>query len=212
MFQPIKDFDFIAVSLLCISYDELCAKLCDLLITSGRMTYKWISETGDLNLSNVIENQQTNSGLIKRRIAIWSIANNSNQSVFLCNYSDGCSTIINALDLRENVIRIRVSADGIKNSMNEFEYIESNHVRLIHSYWDSDKWIFYELGALLPFENKEYYKRRIKRKRIDYEIINEYLQANGWFLNDENFWRSNKATYFIENHPNKVNELLPPRP
>lgn len=206
MFQPIKDCQFIALTLLDMEYSELDDKIKFLLTLSGRMTGEWTVEQKALNIHNILKNDLANSGVLNRRIAIWPVSGQINKSVYLCNCMDGCITIVNALKLSSDFIRIRVSRPDANSVMNEFEHKKDGVTRIVHSYWDSDKWVFFETGEILPFENPEYYKRRKKSDKINYEIINEYLEANGWLLNEESFWQSDIATYFIERHPNKKDE------
>ena len=115
MTQSCKEFDFIAITLISISYQELCFKLKDLLIFSHRMTNEWISKENVLQLQNVIVNKQTNSAKIPRKIVVWPVENENKKSVFLCNYLDGCPTIINALKLPYDFIRIRMEQLVIMN-------------------------------------------------------------------------------------------------
>ena len=50
-------------------------------------------------------------------------------------------------------------------------------MRLLADFWD--KWIFYEKGYALPFENVNFYKKRQIRERLNNEIIYYYLNKNG---------------------------------
>ncbi|HXP51313.1 MAG TPA: hypothetical protein VN922_15250, partial [Bacteroidia bacterium] len=151
-----------------------------------------------LRITDILGLGQTMSGGIKSRFVIWSLKNNPEKSVFLSNSTDGLETIINAsLGDTGDFIRISVSrSDAERFSM--FELKKNSKERVILANLDSDKWKFYEKGELLDFENKEYYSRRPIKKRLNYEIINEYLEANNWHLNDPTFWHSTKAIYFIE--------------
>lgn len=50
--------------------------------------------------------------------------------------------------------------------------------RIILAY-EEDKWVFYEKGIPLDIENIDYYKNRLIRKRLNNEIIKEYLLKLG---------------------------------
>jgi hypothetical protein len=53
---------------------------------------------------------------------------------------------------------------------------------------DAGKWVFYEAGSPLWFENPEYYKRRMIKKRLNYGILKEYCQKLGIDFDDEKFF------------------------
>ena len=198
MFKPIENYKFIAITLIDISYESLCDKVMESLTELS----EWSAATGALDIRSVLHEGQTMSGNVNRKIVIWPVKNN--KTVFLSNKTDGSSTMIYSLHLPNDLINVRVSRPDIV-TMNEFEFNRNGETRIVLSYWDSDKWVFYEKGELLPFENQEYYKRRLKKEKINFNIINEYLEVNGWLLNDDSFWESNDATYFTESFPNLEN-------
>ena len=69
-------------------------------------------------------------------------------------------------------------------SMYWFQHIKpSGEERLVYANKE-DRWIFYEEGKPLPFENEAYYKRRIIKERLNYDIIVEYLSKMGINLLD----------------------------
>ena len=55
---------------------------------------------------------------------------------------------------------------------------------------------FYMSGNPLPFENEDYYSRRLKKDRINADIILEYMNALGWNMLDDSFWLSDKQAYY----------------
>ncbi|MBO7577155.1 MAG: hypothetical protein J6T03_06790, partial [Bacteroidales bacterium] len=55
---------------------------------------------------------------------------------------------------------------------------------------------FYMSGNPLPFENEDYYSRRLKKDRINADIILEYKNALGWNMIDDSFWLSDKQAYY----------------
>lgn len=69
-----------------------------------------------------------------------------------------------------------------------FQYISpEGKERLVYALRE-DRWIFYEEGEPLPFENLDYYKRRMIKERIGNDVIIEYLSKLGvnFFDIDEN--------------------------
>ena len=209
MFEPIKEYDFIAFTVLYISFEEMSFRLKQLLLEASEENedeLPWQFRVGKLDMHYILRDGQTLSGRINRRIAIWPIKEGENRTIFLSNLRDGCTTTIDALKKPIARINIAVSKDSRKNYFSSFEFIVKDYERLIQVMWDSTRWVFFEKGVMMPFENPEYYKRRVKRERLNYSIINEYLEANGWFLNDESSWHSDTAAFFTENHPKKINE------
>lgn len=75
-----------------------------------------------------------------------------------------------------------------------FACFDGTKKRYILCYQDP-QWVFYEEGVPLDFENVELYKLRLKKKRLNKEIILQYLNHLGWNLLDENFWRTENVVY-----------------
>ncbi len=61
--------------------------------------------------------------------------------------------------------------------------------RTIQSYDDGGKWVFYNEGPVQDFEYQDYYKNKIKKKRFNYNIIEEYLSRIDIKINDNEFWK-----------------------
>jgi len=55
---------------------------------------------------------------------------------------------------------------------------------------------FFMSGNPLPFVNEDYYSRRLKKDRINVDIILEYMNALGWNVLDDSFWLSDKQAYY----------------
>lgn len=67
----------------------------------------------------------------------------------------------------------------VENPSYKFHYSDSNfNDRDILAYKE-DKWVFYEQGRPLAFENTDYYKNRLIKKRLNNKIIEEYLLKLG---------------------------------
>ena len=105
------------------------------------------------------------------------------KNVFLTsNSSDGLYLFSKRIrdELHCSLIRISMSA-SLKEEYQcfWFQYIcPDGKERVIYALKE-DRWVFYEEGDILPFENPEYYKRRRIRDRINNEIIIEYLAKCG---------------------------------
>ncbi len=204
MFEPVKKYNYIALTIINSELNEVFELLKKRLIDEYTGDSEWSFYCNQINIQEIIGLDQTGSGVINSKFIIWEPESNENRTVFLSNSTDGLETIINAsLPESIDIIRISVSKKDKKLPFNSFEYRRNSLTRLIMAY-DDEPWVFYEEGNILGFENKEYYTRKLKKDRLNYEIINEYLEANSWYLNNPDFWKSKKdAIYFIEKNKNK---------
>ena len=112
-------------------------------------------------------------------------------TVFLMsNLQDGMSRYCEsfAMDLDCPLTLIRTSHQAPFESLYWFEHIDAEgHQRLVYALRE-DRWVFCDLGEPLPFENLDYYKRRIIKQRINFDIIVEYLSKMGinlWDIDSE---------------------------
>ena len=48
---------------------------------------------------------------------------------------------------------------------------------------------------LVPFEQTEKYKERIKKNRLTNDMILDYAEAMGYDVRNPDFWKSDNATY-----------------
>ena len=113
--------------------------------------------------------------------------------VFINNMPDGWPTLLNYYlkhyDNRE-IINVRLSDKSIEYSVNEFVFINKSIRRIVHSIKDFDKWIFYQEGPLLSFENEMNYKRKKISDRLNDVIVQEYLKENNINISKPDFWIS----------------------
>jgi hypothetical protein len=90
--------------------------------------------------------------------------------------SDGCASIL------YNLNRI-FKYEGFKVNHNEmgitFTYYRLLNKRVINVYFDKNKWIFYQLGEPLEFEDIENYKKKKISDRFNFRILLEYLKKMG---------------------------------
>lgn len=68
--------------------------------------------------------------------------------------------------------------------------------RYVQYIQDSPNSDFFLEGDPLPFEKLDYYSRRLKKDRINADIILEYMNALGWNMLDDSFWTSDKQAYY----------------
>lgn len=65
-----------------------------------------------------------------------------------------------------------------------------NRIRHVHVSNDVGGWTFDEGGEVQPFEEPEFYKKRLTRDRFTPEMLERYCRALGIELNREEFYRS----------------------
>lgn len=129
---------------------------------------------------------------------IWEPRNPQGTTIFRTT-SEGChSSLFNHLanlDLECYLIRI-CNHKGYAAYDFERRKGDRRSVRCIQYIQDSPRSEFYMEGEALPFENEDYYSRRLKKDRINADIILEYMNALGWNMLDDSFWLSNKQAYY----------------
>lgn len=80
-------------------------------------------------------------------------------------------------------------SNGTDSPMSRMQYTDKNgEVRVVMAYMDDPRWVFYQSGKLLPFEDESNYSRRFIKKRFNFDIQKQYLSRMGISLSniDEN--------------------------
>lgn len=137
----------------------------------------------------------------ERRFILFSPKSNPRTTIMYANIQDGYTFLIKfvskSCDLEYYSI---VLSDGTSFGLQgyHFHHYAPNKVRHILCYQDP-KWVFYEEGKPLWFENTEYYTQRLKKKRLNKEIITEYLRSLGWNIDQEDFWMPLNGFYEFSN-------------
>lgn len=86
--------------------------------------------------------------------------------------SDGCSSLLYNLNRIFNYEGIRIAFNELSTMLS---YYKEKKLRVIQSYKENNKWIFYTHGEILDFENPQYYSHRAKKDRFNLEILDEYF-------------------------------------
>lgn len=121
---------------------------------------------------------------------------NPHTTIMYANIQDGYANLIRFVSksycLEYYTI---VISDGLSFSMQAYQFHHYAHnERHILCYQDP-KWVFYEEGDPLWFENTEYYTHGMTKKRLNKEIITKYLKSLGWNIDQEDFWMSLNGFY-----------------
>lgn len=120
-------------------------------------------------------------GLHYQKFLWWSNPLYQRKVFFVSNRRDGMSSLCQNLsqDLKCKLYKFGISKDGEAYYGCKFIYCDKGKIeRTILAYME-DRWVFWQEGKLLPFENPEYYSNRFIKKRLNYDILVEYLEKMG---------------------------------
>ena len=116
----------------------------------------------------------------------WTTTNNKKNVFFASNHRDGmfslCKYVSRYLECEYYDFRISKGEESYYGCT--FSYCNKGEVeREVLAYME-DRWVFWQEGELLPFENPAYYSNRFIKKRLNYKILVEYLKKMGINLFD----------------------------
>lgn len=121
---------------------------------------------------------------------VYQLKSNPDYLLFSSNLIDGWYTLLYSISKKHKIELIRIQT-YLQNNENEpcytFNYIKNGEERFVTLYKESNKWVFYEKGEPLGFENLELYREKLKKKRLSNEIIFGYLEKIGNAANSINF-------------------------
>lgn len=131
--------------------------------------------------------------------------NNTPKGVIqISNISDGWRSLTYVITnlLQTSSYIFNISDDHIPDAMNYLTYInyKNNNLfkrRVVYAMKDPN-WKFYQEGEPLWFENTEYYKNKIKKKRINRAILTEYCSKIGLEITEDEFWEIKQKSLLIE--------------
>lgn len=150
---------------------------------------KWQIRGGKLNESILYGylNLEPKPTQIKCLLCSGKIGSNK-IAIFLTTMPDGWHTLVN-LVAKKNIFKvISVTFSGNEKSLHiaSFQELKNNCERVIQVYYDFDRWVFFERGDVLSYENENYYLKRNIKDRLTNGIILEYLMRSGIDLFDKN--------------------------
>lgn len=121
------------------------------------------------------------------KFCFWVNPNYDRCVFFISNYEDGLSTLCNVIHHRIRGVWVMCTFSNdsrVEYPCYKFHYSDSNFYDRDILAYKEDRWIFYEQGTPLAFENTDYYKNKFIKKRLNNEIIEEYLLKLGINLCD----------------------------
>ena len=149
------------------------------------------------SLKNYYEQQYKSS---KIEFIIYTPTSNPFGTIILTNIMDGYIQLFRNFSKSTRLdfyhLSILNNQKGYLNSYH-FNFYSHKGNRHILCYQDP-RWTFYEDGTPLPFEDLGRYKLRIKKQRLNKEVILHYLRCAGWDIEDENFWKPQGPVYLFE--------------
>lgn len=116
----------------------------------------------------------------------WANRLYKNLIFFMSNRRDGMSSLCQNLsrELGCKLYKFGISkGEEAYYGCTFFYCSKGERERAILAYME-DRWVFWQRGELLPFENPAYYSNRFIKKRLNYDILVEYLGKMGINLFD----------------------------
>jgi hypothetical protein len=157
---------------------------------------------GHLDLARIYEIEPPAGGAHLFKVLLYSSESSPGDSVLITNVADGWNSLCHLIEKEHRAYQIQIISTGadIEFPQNRLEtWMDGESKRVVMVMRDSDNWIFFQKGRQEPFEDTELYKARTKRKRLDREIIIEYMKLAGYDLTNDSFWRtSGEAIYYEE--------------
>jgi hypothetical protein len=172
-------------------------------------TFSWLNTSLDViekyistdtvffeNGSRIIKNKNTNkiSFEYNQKILIANFTEKDSGLIMIPNLKDGWSSLFYTLTmcLKIDGYHFKTSSNNNIEPYNCIVFIENGLEKRICSNIKEDKrWTFYEKGDPLFFETVDNYKKKLKRDRLNQEIIIEYLNrlkiTNNNILEIENY-------------------------
>jgi hypothetical protein len=125
------------------------------------------------------------------------------KTIMISNYSDGWESLSNYIsnELKTSCCSFKISInENIDDVLNSFSFWKEKSIqRHVSVMKDPKKWIFYEYGDPLWFENTSHYKQKVIKKRLTKDILIFYSNKLGIDVLNSHFLYSNKDSLYIEN-------------
>lgn len=134
------------------------------------------------------------------QVLTYAPVSNNSSCVLMTNLADGWNSLCYILAKKHKLFQIQIKSSS-KNEpypMHKFEVWRNGlSVSIVYVMKDDRRWEFWAKGEVLEFERPERYLERIKKKRIDRNLLISYMKSIGWDITNCDFWRaSSQATYF----------------
>lgn len=194
----LKEFEVLPINCLWLDPDELIRLI--KLMREQDETRNWMYTKQPLNLKDIYFPAPPKGGAHLPKFAVWRPSNMSFGSVLIPNYGDELIQLMRHLNRRFKIryFSAHLSRDYRNEGICRFEHADENGTqRVVYVIFDGG-WEFYEEGNTLPFENRLHYQKRGIVDRLTPALLITYLEALGWNLEDEAFWKSNGDAWIAE--------------
>jgi hypothetical protein len=142
-----------------------------------------------------------------QRIIFWEPRIHPGTTAFMGVFHDGLSHSVwcMSLDSPFTWINVRIYDDADYPGC-FFDYYADHRsvLRRLMACKDEQGWDFAQEGPVQPFENPDYYCRRLKKDRLTRPIITEYMEKLGFMIAQDGFWEANKPASFLWQERPKV--------
>jgi hypothetical protein len=136
----------------------------------------------------------------EQRVLFWEPQLHPGTVVFMSVFDDGMSHSAWSLSKESSRtwVNIRIY-DSLEFPGCFFDYYSDHRrvLRRIMACKDEEEWDFAQEGPILPFENPGYYARRLKKDRLNREIITEYMDKLGFMIAQDGFWETDRPATFL---------------
>lgn len=150
---------------------------------------------------NLYDTEPISGGRHLKKVYFFTPKANADICVMFSNMQDGWYTLNNVLSakLQCDCYLFQITDPDYQSyGMNSFSYInKGNDVRIVYTMQDP-RWEFYENGVKQWFEDERYYAERIKKKRLNKEIILAYCERLGFDVTNPTFWESEQSVLLEE--------------
>ncbi|WP_310602695.1 hypothetical protein [Anaerosporobacter sp.] len=122
------------------------------------------------------------------------------KTIMISNLADGWYTLCNVIANNLNCAYYLFTLSDEKDSepMNSFRYKNNGIKRSIYAMKEG-KWYFYSEGEPLYFEEQKHYENKMIKKRLTKQILIDYCKELGLFIENENFWKTEKESLYLKN-------------
>jgi hypothetical protein len=151
-----------------------------------------------LDLSRIRVGDLQRGGAAPSSCVLYAPSSAPETTVMLTSSADGWYTLVDVLAKgppgRHVMVRSILGAEQLHH-LNV--WMGGKEVRSVVVHQDP-RWTFFEVGSALEFEDTARYLRRLKRERLDRNLLLRYLGAMGWNTGDPRFWETRQDARHVE--------------
>lgn len=137
-------------------------------------------------------------GYLQDSVLIWN-PKGKDYCAFVSNCTDGFNAFVHYLNHHRHINATGYSALNDKDYpfYHFFRYELDGLRRYVRTMKDDPRWEFYQKGEPFEFEDVSRCSRRLKRERLDRDMVIEYMRQMGYDLEDPLFYETDEC-YLVE--------------